>query len=104
MDQMIIFGVAPGSILGLILLHVFISDFLLFIKETDICNFADDTVLYPCGKELDTIVFNLEIETNTVIQWLKDNEMAASYQSLNLCFFQSIKTLKKTCLLSTVFC
>ena len=104
MDQMIIFGVAPGSILGLILLHVFISDFLLFIKETDICNFADDTVLYACGKELDTIVFNLEIETNTVIQWLKDNEMAASYQSLNLRFFQSIKTLKKTCLLSTVFC
>ena len=57
-----------GSILGPILFNVFINDLLLFIKETDICNFADDTTLYARGKELDTISFKLEIETNTAIQ------------------------------------
>ena len=47
----IIFGVPQGSILGPILFNVFINDLLLFIKETDICNFADDTTLYASGKE-----------------------------------------------------
>ena len=56
----------------------FINDLLLFIKETDICNFADDTTLHACGKELDTISFKLEIETNRAMQWLKDNEMVAN--------------------------
>ena len=56
----------------------FINDLLLFIKAADICNFVDDTTLYACGKELDTISFKLEIETNRAMQWLKDNEMVAN--------------------------
>ena len=60
----IILGIPHGSILGPILFKVFINDLLLFIKETDICNFADDTTLYACGKELDTISFKLEIKRN----------------------------------------
>ena len=57
----IILGIPQGSILGPILFNVFINDVLLSIKETDICNFADDTTLYACGKQLDTIFFKLEI-------------------------------------------
>ena len=74
----IILGIPQGSILGSILFNVFINDLLLFIKETDICNFADDTTLYACGKELDTMSFKLKIETNRAMQWLKDNEMVAN--------------------------
>ena len=74
----IILGVPQGAILGPILFNVFINDLLLFIKETNICNFADDTALYASGKELDTISFKLGIETNTAIQWLIDNEMVAN--------------------------
>ena len=68
---------------------------LLFIKETDICNFADDTTLYACGKELDTISFNLEIKTNTVIQWLKDNEMVANPSKFQLMFLSKYKNIEK---------
>ena len=48
----IILGIQQESILGPILFNVFINDLLLFIKETDICNFADDTSLHACGKDL----------------------------------------------------
>ena len=91
----IILGVPQGSILGPILFNVFINDLLLFIKETDICNFADDTTLYVCGKELDTISFNLEIETNTAIQWLKDNEMLANPSKFQLTFLSKYKNIEK---------
>ena len=48
----IILGIQQESILGPILFNVFINDLLLFMKETDICNFADDTSLHACGKDL----------------------------------------------------
>ena len=68
---------------------------LLFIKETNICNFADNTTLYACGKELDTIFFKLEIETNRAIQWLKDNEMVANPSKFQLMFLSKYKNIEK---------
>ena len=90
-----ILGIPQGSILGPILFNVFINDLLLFIKETDICNFADDTTPYACGKVLDTVSFKLEIETNRVIQWLKDNEMVANPLKFQLMFFSIYKNIEK---------
>ena len=91
----IILGVPQGSILGPILFNVFFNDLLLFIKETDICNFADDTTLYTCGKELYTISFKLEIETTTSIQWFKDYEMVANPSKFQLMFLSKFKNIEK---------
>ena len=68
---------------------------LLFIKETDICNFADDTTLYACGKEIDTISFKLEIKTNRAMQWLKDNEIVANPSKFQLTFLSKYKNIEK---------
>ena len=95
----IILGVPHGSILGPILFNVFINDSFLFIRETDICKFADNTALCPCEKELDTISIKLEIETNIAIQWLKDNEMVANPSKFQLMFLSKYKNIEKTCLL-----
>ena len=81
--------------LRLILFNIFINDLLLFIKETDICNFADDTTPYASGKELDAISFKLHIETNTVIQWFYDNEMVANPSKFQLMFLSKYKNIKK---------
>ena len=50
----IILEVPYGSILGPIRFNA-INDLPLFLKETDTCNFADDTILYVPEKDLDII-------------------------------------------------
>ena len=85
---------STGIYTGPILFNFFINDLLLFIKETDICNFADDTTPYACGEELDTI-FKLQIETNRAIQWLKDNKMVANPSKFQLMFLSKYKNIEK---------
>ena len=81
-----------------------ISSAKLQIPVSFICNFADDTTLYACGKELDTIPFKLDIEKNRAIHWLKDNEMVAKPSKFQLSKYKNIeknmsfngKTIKST--------
>ena len=65
----IILGVHQGLISGPILFTIYINDLLVFIKETDVCIFADDTTLYKCGRDLDIVSENLEIDANIAINW-----------------------------------
>ena len=70
----IILGIPQEFILAPVLFNVFINDLLLFIKETYICNFADDTTPYAFGKELEKKK-NLLKARNSDKQSNKDNEM-----------------------------
>ena len=76
----------------------FFQCFASFHKKTGICNFVDDTTLYASGKDLDTISYKLEIETNRAMQWLKDNKMVANPSKFQLMFLSCTKTSKQTCL------
>ena len=60
----IIVAVIQGSILGSILVKIFIHDLLLFIKETDVCNFADNATLYKYGRYLNIVSKKLERDVN----------------------------------------
>ena len=39
--------IPEASILGSILSNPFINDVMFFIKEAEVCNFADKTTMYP---------------------------------------------------------
>ena len=51
-------GVARGSVLGSLLLNIFISD-ILFLQKNDLANCADGSTLYTSDKPVSTIIDSL---------------------------------------------
>ena len=74
----IVRGVPQGSILGPLLLNIFINDLFLFIEKANICNLADDNTIYSCTKNLQTVLKNLKHDRINVSKWFKVNSMKAN--------------------------
>ena len=77
-------GVSQGSVLGPLFFDIYIDDLLLFLVETDICNYADDTTIYACDKTLDSVVARLESDSSIVIQWFRGNCMKLNADKCHL--------------------
>ena len=62
-------GIPQGSILRPILFNLFINDLMFSIKETEICNFADDTTIYSCSLNYEEAHRKLSNDTSVVLNW-----------------------------------
>ena len=71
----IIRGVPQRSILGPLLLNLFINDLFLFLGRTNICNFAEDNTIYRCDSDLEIILEELQHEMKILLDWFKINSM-----------------------------
>ena len=73
--QLLLSGVLQRSILSLILFNSFINDLFMYIKNSDLHNFADGNTISSVSSSLNELISELEKDRNIATQWFTDNSM-----------------------------
>ena len=62
-----------GSVRGHLLFNAFVNDIFLFVRCTNICKYADDTIFFACHPTLETNIRQLQTDGTLIAKWFSDN-------------------------------
>ena len=91
--QLISLGVPQGSILGPILFNIFINDLILFIKQANVHDCADDNTTTYFSMSLSYLKKTLEYESAEAIDWLKQSNVLVNPKKIEVLFLSRKKEL-----------
>ena len=69
-----------------LLFNIFINDLLLFERNSELCNFADDNTLYAVGPSVEYVKSLLSDDVKDVLYWFKVNQMIANPAKFQVMF------------------
>ena len=76
----ILYGVPQGPLL----FNIYISDMFYDIDICDIASYADDNIPYTSDFNLEEVIQKLELTTNNLFEWFKNNHMKANADKCHL--------------------
>ena len=80
----IINGVPQGSILGPVFFNIYLSDLFLFTSDSEIANYADDNSPYACKNDTESVINQLEKDSQILIEWVTNNALKANPDKFHL--------------------
>ena len=66
-------GAPQGSVLGPLLFNIYLNDLFMFVKDAQICNYADDTTIYACDSNIEGVIATLESDAVKIAEWFPNN-------------------------------
>ena len=73
--------------MGLLLFTIYLNDLFLFLEETGVCNYPDDTTIYACGPIVENVVAKLENDALAISEWFPNNRMKLNEDKCHLIIF-----------------
>ena len=70
-----VLDVPQGSVLGPLLFNIYLNDLFMFLEETKVRNYADNTTIYACGPKIETVIAHLEHDALKITEWFPNNLM-----------------------------
>ena len=71
----ILFGVPQGSIVGPLLLNIFLVNLFFEVKDIDIASYADDSTPFIVKNNIDHVIASLEQVSDALFNWFKNNRL-----------------------------
>ena len=80
-------GCTTRFCLGTLLFNIHLNDLFLFLEETEVCNYADDTTIYTCGANVENVIAKLENDALAISEWFPNNRMKLNEDKCHLMVF-----------------